>query len=106
MADQGLTFAYDVIAVDYNESELEVMVAANYVLADDALGFPASVTGMLTCFRQRCAITETEFAFALLTNPTGDANFAVNVEVQFIAEDDQVDDDTFGIYLEALAIIP
>lgn len=104
LADSGLTLAYDFIIVEYVESELEVMVAANYVLADDALGFPASVTGMLT-YTDNGVIDETEFAFALLTNPTGDANFAINAEIMFVAEDDQ-DDDTVGFFLEALAIIP
>ena len=104
LADDGFTLAYDLILVDYVEEELEIMVAANYALAEDAMGFPASVTGMYT-LTDNGVDTDSEFAFGLLTNPTGNANFAINAEVNYIALD-SAEDDTFGFYLEALAIIP
>lgn len=107
--DNGLLFAFDINYTDYDAAgSLGILLLANYVLPTEV---PMSATLSLNYLDavDDDDIAEddegTEIAVALLTNPTDDENFSLNVEARSITRGLD-DSDEFGVYLEMLAIIP
>lgn len=90
---------------------ISFLALANYALE---ASFPMSVTGQITYANLKyeggvdATVKATEFAVALLTNPTNDANFGVNAEVFYntIDADRAENANSTGIALEFLALIP
>lgn len=104
---ENLLVAADINYYDYDvDSALGALLAVNYAFPETSI--PMSVTGMLNYLDPADDTDddeELEFALALLTNPTNDANFGLNGELRYI--DRGADDSSeFGIFVEALAIIP
>ena len=106
---EDFIFGAEIISVDYDEAmALGGLLMANYTLPTE---IPMSATLMFSYYDQvdDDDLAEDdelmEVAVALLTNPTDDANFAINAEINFIsaAADDA---DSVGFFLEALAVIP
>ena len=99
---EGATFGAEVAYADYDvASSLAFMAMANYGFTDKASG-----TLMVSYWEPNDDADDDEafeFAAAILTNPTGDSNFAVNFEVGMVSTDA---DDTLTIMFEALAVIP
>jgi hypothetical protein len=107
--DNGLLFAYDLNYTDYDAAaSLGILVLANYALPTET---PMSITGSINWFdpNDDDDIREDddglEIAVALLANPTDDENFSTNVELQYISRSAD-DANEFGIFIEALAVIP
>jgi hypothetical protein len=103
----GLLLAGDIFYADWDtDSAMGIMVMGNYDLKD-ALPVPASVTLMIDYFELDKAANsdELEVAIALLTNPTSDSNFGVNVELAYV-DVGATTGDKIGLYFEALAVIP
>jgi hypothetical protein len=100
-----------------NEDIMAILIGANYAIDDTK-----SVTAMVSMLDvDTLNVSPMEIAVALLTNPTGDANFAVNYELSIYDSDDSTighlgsgngpsvvgpnaDATTFGV--EFLAVIP
>ncbi len=90
------------------------LAMANFAMKDMAV--PMSVTGMI----QHVDLsvdnagdqndTSTELSVALLTNPTGDAKFGVNAELSYQMDSQDSgtseENNTIGLALEAIAVIP
>lgn len=93
--------------LDYElASKYGFMAMANYKFQDDMSG-----TLMIAYAEPNDDADDDnimEVTAALLTNPTKDANFALNFEVSYITPDSasDADLDTLGIYVEMLAVIP
>jgi hypothetical protein len=107
--DNGLLFAYDLNYTDYDAAaSLGILVLANYALPTET---PMSITGSINWYdpNDDDDIREDddglEIAIALLANPTDDENFSTNVELQYISRSAD-DSNEFGIFVEALAVIP
>lgn len=103
---ENLLLGAEFALADYDTAaSMAFMLMGNYTLGTD---IPMSVTGMASYWDPNDDADDDEvieIAVALLTNPTNDSNFAINVEVAY--EDYELDDDdTIGVYLEALAVIP
>lgn len=102
--DMGLLFAADLHYWSQDDIDMiGAMIMGN--MKFDAQ-FPMSATAMFSYINVDNGNDQDwfEFAAALLTNPTNDENFSVNLEVRYVDMDD--DDDAIGVYLEMLAIIP
>jgi hypothetical protein len=91
-----------------NEDILSIMLGANYTISDTM-----SATAMLSNNMYDTAdVAPMEIAVALLTNPTGDSNFAVNYELSIYMADDSfishmgAADDATTVAIEFLAVIP
>lgn len=82
---ERLTVFGDITQMSTDDSDdLGIMLGANYEIDETK-----SVTGMLSTVDWDAAdATTTEFAVALLTMPTGDANFAINYEIAVYDADD------------------
>ncbi|MDA3962944.1 MAG: hypothetical protein PF961_19340 [Planctomycetota bacterium] len=103
---ENLLLGAEIAYTDFDVANtMGLMAMGNYTLGTE---IPMSVTAMVSYFEPDDEVDddeEVEFALALLTNPTNDANFAVNAELSYISASAD-DSDSFGIFLEALAIIP
>ncbi|MDA3962239.1 MAG: outer membrane beta-barrel protein [Planctomycetota bacterium] len=105
---QGLLFATDLLYTGYDLSEsLGILALANWQLPDSSTSLTASINWVDPVMDDdlRSNDEALEVAFAVLTNPTADANFAINAEARYIARA-TADSDEFGLFLEALAVIP
>jgi hypothetical protein len=106
---EKLTVFGELSMISYDDEDvMGIMLGANYEIDDTK-----SVTGMISNNMWDTAdVAPMEIAVALLTMPTGDANFAVNYELSIYDADDSgithmgaADDaTTFGV--EFLAVIP
>jgi hypothetical protein len=108
-ADMGLTFAIDFeyTTIGDVDATYGILGAVKYDLSKATeLSFPMAVSLMVdTVMDQEADTTNTEIAVALLTNPTSEDNFGVNLEIQYVDYEND-DDDTMGVYLEWLAVLP
>lgn len=86
-----------------SDNNLWFMLGASYGFADNMIG--SLMIDWIDPSDTAEDDAELEIAAALLTNPTNDANFAVNVEVAYISAEAD-DANAVGVFLEALAIIP
>lgn len=104
--DNGLLFAFDVNYTDYDAAAaLGVLALANYTLPTTT---PMSLTGSINYFEPNDDNDDDEgieIAVALLANPTNNDFFSTNAEVRYITREAE-DSDEFGIFFEALAVIP
>ena len=105
---ENLTVFGDIQTVSTDSVDLmAILIGANYKIDDSK-----SITGMISTLDEDADDSvSTELAVALLTNPTGDANFALNVELALFQGDDVVSirtgaEDSTEIKLEWIAIIP
>ena len=94
--------------IDFDDaSRMGLMVLANKVISDTS-----SVTGQIAYLDPNDDTDDDEvmeLTAALLTNPTGDSNFAVNYELSFIDRGDLgagADRGQVSAFVEFLAIIP
>lgn len=122
--DQGLLFGFDLIYRDIDwASSYGLMLMANYDFKTDT---PMAATFMLTYVEPNDTEAgdptgghaagdddeNMEIAIALLTQPTRDANFGLNLELRYISRGDlglagpAADRNEIGIFAEALAVIP
>jgi hypothetical protein len=106
--DNGLLFAADIHFFDFDTSDgLAVMLMGNYAFGTDT---PMSASLFISHVEPNSDFDDDEImeiAVALLTNPTNDENFSLNFEVRSISRDDVVSTDSeFGVFVEALAVIP
>lgn len=101
---RGWLFAADVNLTSIDgEQTVSALLAANYALATV---IPMSLTGMIDWIDPGSSTAEgLELALALLTNPTDETGFALNFEARYIMRD-QSDADEFGVFIEALAVMP
>lgn len=106
----GVLFFWDLFYMDYDVAAgLGFLAGANLDLKTDT---PMSVTGNIAYVDPNDDDDAggeddeiMEIAIALLTNPTKDENFALNFEGRYI--DRGADDSSeFGLFVEALAVIP
>jgi len=110
---------------DTDGSALGFMVLGNHTLPSSKLmPFPSSVTGSITILTAEAESgvdlgvgnsddsSSTELAVALLTNPTNDSHFGVNVELAYeiVKSDDSTlaldEEKAVTFSLEAIAVIP
>ena len=105
---ENLTIFADLQTVSTDDADtMALLVGANYKIDDSK-----SVTGMLSMIdEEQDDALGMELALALLTNPTGDANFAVNYELAMYMADDASTfrtgaEDATNIRIEFLAVIP
>jgi hypothetical protein len=102
----NLLLAFDLSYADAGDvSSYGLMLMANYGLSTS---FPSSATLMVSYLEPDGDTDddeEMEIAVAWLSNPTNDNNFALNLEARMI---DRAADESseFGIFVEALAVIP
>ena len=97
------SWANDGTAAEDSDNNMWFMLGASYGFADNMIG--SLMIDWIDPSDTAEDDAELEIAAALLTNPTNDANFAVNVEVAYISAEAD-DSNAFGVFLEALAIIP
>lgn len=103
---ENLTLGAEFATADYDSAaSMAFMAMANYAFGTD---IPMSATIMASYWDPNDDADDDEvleIALALLTNPTDDANFALNAEFRYVSVEED-DLDLTGFYLEALAIIP
>lgn len=104
--DQGLLFAFDFNYVDYDlAGGMGLLLLANYALPTEA---PMWATLSLNYVEPNDDADDDEsieIAAALLTQPTDDDNFGLNFELAYISHSGD-DRNEFGLFVEALAVIP
>lgn len=105
---ENLTIFADLQTLSTDAADtMALLIGANYKIDDSK-----SVTGMLSMLdEEQDDAMSMELAVALLTNPTGDANFAVNYELAMYMADDASTmrtgtEDATNIRIEFLAVIP
>ena len=105
--DMNLTLGFNVNYTDNgDDSVIGIMAMGN--MKFDGAPVPMAATLMASYLMWDLDVADDqdwlEIAAALLTQPTGDENFNLNLEVRYIDQDDL--DDSIGFFLEMLAIIP
>jgi hypothetical protein len=102
----NLLLAFDLSYADAGDvSAYGLMLMANYGLSTS---FPSSATLMVSYLEPDGDTDddeEMEIAVAWLSNPTNDNNFALNLEARMIDRAAE-ESSEFGIFVEALAVIP